>query len=76
MLIIKSEKEYNLALERIEEIFDAAPNSPEGDELELISMLVEMYEDSKYKISLPDPIDAIKFRMEQQNLKRKDFGKN
>jgi len=71
--IIKTETEYNIALERIEEIFDVQPHTVEGDEFELLSMLVEMYEDKEYKISLPDPVEAIKFRMEQENLSQKDL---
>ncbi len=71
--IIKSEEEYNTALNRIEEIFDAKPGTPEFDEMELLVRLVEIYEDEKYPISVPDPIAAIKFRMEQQGLKSKDL---
>ena len=71
--IIKSEEDYNIALNRIEEIFDAKPGSPEFDEMELLVKLVEIYEDEKYPISVPDPISAIKFRMEQQGLKNKDL---
>lgn len=71
--IIKSEEEYNTALNRIEEIFDAKPGTPEFDEMELLVRLVEIYEDEKYPISVPDPIGAIKFRMEQQGLKSKDL---
>ena len=71
--IIKSEDDYNIALNRIEEIFDAKPGSPEFDEMELLVKLVEIYEDEKYPISAPDPISAIKFRMEQQGLKNKDL---
>ena len=71
--IIKSEEDYNIALNRIEEIFDAKPGSPEFDEMELLVKLVEIYEDEKYPISAPDPISAIKFRMEQQGLKSKDL---
>lgn len=71
--IIKSEDDYNIALNRIEEIFDAKPGSPEFDEMELLVKLVEIYEDEKYPISSPDPISAIKFRMEQQGLKNKDL---
>lgn len=71
--IIKSEEDYNIALNRIEEIFDAKPGSPEFDEMELLVKLVEIYEDEKYPISAPDPISAIKFRMEQQGLKNKDL---
>ena len=71
--IIKSEEDYNIALKRIEEIFDAKPGTPEFDEMELLVKLVEIYEDEKYPISAPDPISAIKFRMEQQGLKNKDL---
>ena len=71
--IIKSEEDYNIALNRIEEIFDAKSGSPEFDEMELLVKLVEIYEDEKYPISAPDPISAIKFRMEQQGLKSKDL---
>ena len=71
--IIKSEEEYNTALNRIEEIFDAKPGTPEFDEMELLVRLVEIYEDEKYPISVPDPVGAIKFRMEQQGLKSKDL---
>jgi len=66
--LIKTEKEYNLALSRIEELMDAEENSPEVEELELLSTLVELYEDKHYPMDLPDPVDAIKFRMEQLGL--------
>jgi len=71
--IIKSEADYNKALERIEEIFDAELGTPEGDELELLSLLVEKYEDELYPIPDPDPIEAIEFMMEQTNMKPKDL---
>ncbi len=63
--LIKSESDYQQALERLEVIFDAKKGSPEGDELELLGLLIEQYEDQHYPIDLPDPIEAIKFRMEQ-----------
>jgi len=66
--LIKIEKDYNIALSRIEELMDAKKNTPEADELELLTALVEMYEDKHYPMDLPDPIDAIKFRMEQLGL--------
>lgn len=62
---IKNENEYEKALERIEEIFDVAPGTPDFDEMELLVKLVEDYEKEKYPIDQPDPISAIKFRMEQ-----------
>ena len=71
--IIKSDCDHEAALARIESIFDAAPGTPEGDELELLSLLVERYEDEQFPIDLPDPIEAIRFRMEQQDLKAKDL---
>lgn len=73
--VIKTELEYNLALERLEVIFDAEVNSPEGDELELLSLLIENYENIHYPIELPDPIEAIKFRMDQLGYKPKDLAK-
>ena len=71
--LIKTDEEHQAALNRIDEIFDAAAGSEEGDELDLLVRLVEMYEGERYPIPLPDPILAIKFRMEQQNLKQRDL---
>lgn len=71
--IIKTEEQYNIAMERIDELFDAKPNTKRFDELELLVMLVDAYEEKHYHIEAPDPIEAIKFRMEQQGLKRKDL---
>jgi len=66
--IIKTEEDYQRALARIDELMDAEPNTPEGDELELLVTLVELYEEKKYPIDMPDPVEAIKFRMEQLNI--------
>jgi HTH-type transcriptional regulator/antitoxin HigA len=71
--VIKNEKEYHKALNRLEKIFDAKKGTKEGDELELLSLLIDKYEQEKYPIDLPDPIDAIKFRMEQLGYKQKDL---
>lgn len=71
--LIKTPEEHEKVLKRIEELFDAEPDTPEGDELELLVTLLELYEKEKYPISSPDPISAIKFRMEQQGLKNKDL---
>jgi HTH-type transcriptional regulator/antitoxin HigA len=73
--IIKTEVEYNLALKRLEVIFDAQIDTPEGDEAELLSILIEKYEDDHYPIQAPDPIEAIKFRMEQMNMNKQDLAK-
>jgi len=71
--LIKSEKDYQQALKRLEEIFDAEEGTKEGDEAEILTLLIEKYEDEKYPIEPPDPIEAIKFRMEQLGLKQKDL---
>src|SRR6516162_2913299 len=71
--VIKTEAQYQAALARIERIFDAKPGTPKGDELELLVLLVETYEDRVYPIDLPDPIAALRFRMEQEGLKPKDL---
>jgi HTH-type transcriptional regulator/antitoxin HigA len=73
--VIKTEEEYNQALKRLEIIFDAPVDSPEGDEADLLGILIEKYEDENYPIEAPDPIDAIKFRMEQMNMDNKDLAK-
>ena len=70
---IKTEEDYQSALARLEEIFDAKPDTPEGDELEILAMLIENYEDIHFPIEAPDPIEAIKFRMEQMGLTQTDL---
>ena len=71
--IIKTEEDYNQALKRLEVIFDAPIDSREGDEAELLSILIEKYEDEHYSIEAPDPIEAIKFRMEQMDMNNQDL---
>ena len=73
MKIIKNESDYEAALERVEKIFNAKPGTQEGDEFELLVLLVEQYENKKYPVDFPDPIEAVKFRMEQQGLKQIDL---
>ena len=73
--LIKTEKDYNQALERLEVIFDAKKGTPEGDELELLGILIEQYENEHFPIDLPDSIEAIKFRMEQLGLNQSDLAK-
>jgi len=72
-IVIKNEKQYNKAINRLEQIFDAKKSTREGDELELLSLLIDKYEQEKYPIDFPDPIDAIKFRMEQLGYQQKDL---
>lgn len=73
--LIKTENDYNLALARMDELFDSKPGSKNFDEAELLIALIEIYEERHYKIEAPDPIEAIKFRMEQMNMKRVDLTK-
>jgi HTH-type transcriptional regulator / antitoxin HigA len=70
---IKTEQDYQNALQRLEVIFDASPNTPEGDEAEILSLLIDNYENQYFPIEAPDPIEAIKIRMEEMNLKQKDL---
>ena len=70
---IKTEKDYDKALERLEMIFDSAANTKDGDEAEILSMLIDNFENEHYPIEAPDPIEAIKIRMEEMNLKQKDL---
>lgn len=73
--VIKTEQAYEQALARLELVFDAKKGSKEGDELELLSLLIDTYEKAQYPIDLPDPIEAIKFRMEQMGYKQADLAK-
>mgnify|MGYP000108239492 CR=1 FL=1 len=70
---LKSVEDYEKALERLEVIFDAPIDSAEGDEAEILSMLIDNYENQHYPIDSPDPIEAIKIRMEEMNIKQKDL---
>ncbi|MES2734251.1 MAG: helix-turn-helix domain-containing protein [Bacteroidota bacterium] len=73
---IKNNKDYEEALERLEQIFEAKPGTPKGDELEIVSLLIDQYEKDNFPIELPDPIEAIKFRMEQLGMKQKDLAES
>ena len=72
---IKTEKDYQNALERLNEIFDAAKGSIESDEADILAILVDEYEKKHYPIEAPDPIEAIKIRMEELHLKQIDLVK-
>jgi HTH-type transcriptional regulator / antitoxin HigA len=71
--IIKTEKEYEEALARIDVLMDAATGTVQEEELELLTLLVEKYEEDHFPIDTPDPVEAIKFRMEQEGLEPKDL---
>jgi HTH-type transcriptional regulator/antitoxin HigA len=72
---IKTKKDYQKALDRLELIFDAKPGSNEGDELEILGILVDQYEKDHFPIGLPDSVEAIKFRMEQLGYNQNDLAK-
>lgn len=73
--LIKSDQEHEKALERLMSLMDAdpAPGSCEADELDVLALIIERYEQENFPIDPPDPIDAILFRMEQEGLKKKDL---
>ena len=71
--IIKTKKEYTLAMLRIEEIFDAKKGTSKGEELELLLLVIKNYEDVNFKIPYPNPIEAIKITMQEKGLRNKDL---
>ena len=70
---INNDRELNRALKRIDDLWGAKPGTPKGDELDVLMLLVEKYEDEQYAIPASDPIEAIKFLMDQNSLSRKDL---
>jgi len=70
---IRTKKDYEQALSRLELIFDSKKGSDKGDELEILGILIENYENEKFPIGFPDPIEAIKFRMEQMGYSQTDL---
>ena len=70
---IRSERDYDHALAEVEELWGARAGTPKGDRLDILATLIEAYETEHYPMDPPDPIEAIKFRMEQQGLTRKDL---
>jgi len=73
MKLIRTEKEYDKSLERLNIIFDAKPKSKQGQEAELLALLIEEYEETYHPIETPDPIIAIRIRMEELEMKQKDL---
>jgi HTH-type transcriptional regulator / antitoxin HigA len=70
---IRSEADYDEALAEVERLWGAKLGTPEGDRLDILATLIEAYDDKHYRMNPPDPIEAIKYRMEQQGLTRKDL---
>lgn len=73
--VLKSDGDYDAALAEVEELWNSPPGSPEADRLELLSLLVEAYEEAHHPIGLPDPVEAIRFRMDQLGMSRADLGR-
>ena len=73
--IIKTKKDYSIALKRFEEIFQAEENTLQSEEADLLALLLKEFEDKQYVINAPNPLDAIKYRMEQQGLTNNDLAK-
>jgi HTH-type transcriptional regulator / antitoxin HigA len=71
--LIKTGKDYKASLARLELLFDAPAGTPESDEADILAVLIDEYEKKNYPIETPDPIDAIKIRMEELNLKQRDL---
>ncbi len=70
---IRSKADYEAALEEVERLWGARSGTPRGDRLDVLATLIDAYEEQHYPVGPPDPIEAILFRMEQQNLTRKDL---
>ncbi len=70
---IKSEEDYQATLAEVERLFDAAPDTPEGDRLEVLTTLLEAFEKNHYVITSPDPVEAIKYWMESRGITRQDL---
>ena len=70
---IKEEKDYQATLKEIESLFEAAPGTPEGDRLDVLTTLVEAYEDRNFQLPLPDPVEAIIYYMESRGLARREL---
>jgi HTH-type transcriptional regulator/antitoxin HigA len=71
--VLKTENDYTTATNRLMEIFQAIPGTPEGDEMELLMVLVKDYDDKHYVVPQPDPLEAIKYKMQERGIKAKDL---
>ena len=72
--IIKNKNQYEKSLQRFEEIFHAKSNTKEGNEAQLLALVIKDYEDKHFKINSPDPVEVIKYRMQQMNLSKTPLG--
>jgi len=72
---IHTQRDYKIALQEVDKIFDAKSNTPRGDRLDVLTTLIEAYEEEHHKVDFPDPIDAIDYWVENRGLTRKDLEK-
>lgn len=70
---IKTEADYDATLSEVERLFDAVPDTPDGDRLDVLTTLLEVYEKNHYSIPAPDPVEAIKYWMESRGIKRQEL---
>ncbi|MBA2649907.1 MAG: DNA-binding protein [Legionella sp.] len=70
---IKTELDYRRALDNISTLFDAEPNTPNGDKLDILTTLIQVYEEEHYPIDFPDAVDALNYWMESRGIERKDL---
>jgi HTH-type transcriptional regulator/antitoxin HigA len=70
---IRTKRDYEVAIREVELLWGAKAGTPEGDRLDVLATLIDVYETEHYPMDPPDPIEAIKFRMEQQGLTRRDL---
>ncbi len=71
--VLKSEQDYDVALERADALFDAVPGTPEGDEFDLLLLVIKAYEDEHHPVPPPDPIDAIRLTMEEKGIRASEL---
>jgi len=72
--VIKNKQQYEKSLQRFEEVFSAKSSTKEGKEAQLLALVIKDYDDKHYKIEAPDPVEAIKYRMEQMHISKKELG--
>jgi HTH-type transcriptional regulator / antitoxin HigA len=73
IILIKTDADYQKSLQRLDEIFDAPIGTKESDEADILGLIIDEYENKNYPIEAPDPIEAIKIRMEEMQLKQIDL---
>lgn len=70
---IRTKRDYNAAMQRMQQLWGSKGNTPEGDELDVLATLVDKYEEVNFPIAAPDPVEALQYLMEEKGLARKDL---